>query len=109
MGRGAATLVRYLSSDTHRMRMLRHLDDHDPDVGTPIAQALGHLSFSQLSDQALRRSLGSERTARESAKLYALGMTGSPGLSAIARSGEAPDWQRAGARWWIAGGPAIRT
>ena len=45
---------------------------------------------------------------RERGKMYALGMTGSPGLAAIARSTDAPEWQKSAARWWIAQGPAIR-
>ena len=105
----AATLVRYLSNDTHRMRMLGYLDDPDQDVATPIGQALGHLTFTAFTDQALRSSLSGEGTAAEQAKLYALGMTGSPGLEAITRSTTSPPWQKSAARWWIATGPAIRS
>jgi len=105
----AATLVRYLSEDSHRLRMLRFLDDGSSDVGTPISQALGHLAYAPLSDQAVRSCLRRDRTPREVAKLYALGMTGSPGLQAILKSADAPAWQKAGADWWITQGAAIRS
>ena len=104
----AATLVRYLGSDVHRMRMLAFLDHPIDELAVPIAQGLGHLGYTALSDQALRNSLGKEWSMRERGKMYALGMTGSPGLAAIAKSSDAPDWQKSAARWWIAQGPAIR-
>ena len=105
----AATTARYLSSDTHRMRMLRFLDDPVSEVAVAIAQGIGHLTFTEFSDQALRSSLGSQWSLRERARMYALGMTGSPGLEVIARSSTAPDWQKSAARWWSAQGPAIRS
>jgi hypothetical protein len=105
----AATLARYLGSDEHRMRMLTFLDDPDPAVATPISQAFGHLTFSKSSDQAIRSSLSGEQSAHTGAKLYALGMTESPGLEAIVKSNTSEDWQRSAARWWITQGPAIRT
>jgi hypothetical protein len=105
----AATLTRYLSNDPHRMRMLNFLEDPDRGVATPIAQAFGHLTFTEFSDQAIRSSLTGQRSAHEGAKLYALGMTGSPGLDAIMKSGTAPTWQKSAARWWIGQGPAIRS
>ena len=104
----AAVLVRYLCGDEHRVQMLRFLDDKDPAVATPVAQAFGHLAFSALSDQALRNSLGEQDTPLERARLYALGMTGSPALASIAGSGQRSAWQRGGARWWLAQGSAIR-
>lgn len=104
----AATLVRYLSTDAHRMRMLRFLEDPDKGVVVPIGQAFGHLAFTEYSDQVLRSSLAAVQTPSEKAKLYALGMTGSPGLETILRSATAPDWQKSAARWWLARGPAIR-
>ena len=105
----SATLVRYLGSDVHRMRMLPLLEDPNEDVAVPIAQGFGHLSHATTSDQQLRASLGAEWSLRERAKMYALGMTGSEGLAAIARSTTAPGWQKSAARWWIAHGPAIRS
>lgn len=103
-----STLVRYLSDDSHRMRMLPFVDDPSDEVASPIAQGVGHLTLNAMSDQALRNSLGKEWSKRERAKMYALGMSGSPGLAAITRSRTAPEWQQAAARWWLEQGPAIR-
>ncbi len=104
-----STLVRYLSDDSHRMRMLAFVDDASDDVATPMVQGIGHLSYSAMSDQAIRNSLGSEWSRRERAKMYALGMSGSPGLLAITKSSSAAPWQQAAARWWIEQGPAIHS
>ena len=104
----AATLVRYLSSDAHRMRMLPLVDHPVEDIAAPIAQGLGHMTPTVLADQALRNSLGKEWSLRERAKVYALGMTGSVGLTSLLKAHDAPEWQRSAARWWVAHGPAIR-
>lgn len=104
----AATLARYLSSDAHRMRMLGFVDDPNDDVGTYVAQGIGHMTFSAFSDQILRSSLRDAWSPRERAKLYALGMTGSAALGPIARSRNAPAWQREAAQWWLNQGPAVR-
>ncbi len=104
----AATLVRYLSDDAHRMRMLGFLEHPLDDLAVPVVQALGHLPYTPLADQAVRSSLQREWSARERAKMYALGMTGSPGLHAIIRAPTSPDWQVSAARWWLAQGSAIR-
>lgn len=105
----AATTIRYLSREPHRMRMLRFAGDPDEDVAVPILQGLGHMTFTDFSDQAIRSSLADTWSVRERAKLYALGMTGSPGLQTILRSATAPEWQRSAARWWIARGSAVRS
>jgi transcriptional regulator with XRE-family HTH domain len=102
-----ATLARYLSNDTHRLRMLGLVDDKSDDVATVVIQGLGHLSYSPTSDQAVRNALGKEWSPRERAKMYALGMSGSPGLLAISKAKDAPLWQAAAARWWLEQGPAI--
>jgi hypothetical protein len=103
----AATLVRYLSSDAHRMRMLSLIDHPVDEVAAPVTQGIGHMHLTPMADQALRRSLRHELSTRERAKMYALGMTGSPGLEAIMRSTDAPEWQRSAARWWRTQGSAI--
>jgi transcriptional regulator with XRE-family HTH domain len=102
-----ATLVRYLSDETHRMRIMSLLDDPVPTVCSTMAQALGHMPQSPTTDQALRASLKKEWSLVERAKMYALGMSGSSALPAIARSRQAPEWQRNAARWWHEQGPAI--
>ena len=103
-----ATLARYLSDETHRLRMIGLLDDPSDDVVTPLVQGIGHMELSAMSDQVLRSTLGSELTTTSRAKLYALGMSGSPGLPTIASSENAPGWQRVAARWWHERGPAVR-
>ncbi|MGH3368477.1 MAG: hypothetical protein ACRDPR_00600, partial [Nocardioidaceae bacterium] len=104
----AATLARYLSDDTHRLRMLRFVDDADDHVSAALVQGIGHMGFTEFSDQAIRSGLQQAWSPRERAKLYALGMTGSPSLSGIARSRHSPQWQRVAAQWWLAQGPAVR-
>ena len=103
-----ATLVRYLSIDVHRLRLVDLLDDPADEVAVPAAQAVGHLRFNVVSDQALRNSLAREWSNRQQAKMYALGMSGSPVLGLLAASSNAPEWQRAAASWWLRNGPAIR-
>jgi hypothetical protein len=104
----AATTIRYLAEDEHRLRLLHWLQDPDPDVAAPIAQTIGHLTYATVSDQALRQALGPEFSIVERARMYGLGMSGSAGLRAINRSTSAPAWQKAAARWWITMGPAVR-
>ncbi|HET7735982.1 MAG TPA: hypothetical protein VFK52_08420 [Nocardioidaceae bacterium] len=103
----AAWAVRYLADDAHRMRILRLSEHPDELVGAPVTLALGHIGFDGVSDQVLRSSLTRDLTNRSRAALYALGMTGSPGLSGLARSTAAPEWQRRAAMWWEAHGPAV--
>jgi hypothetical protein len=102
-----ATLVRYVSDDSHRARLVPLLDDPAEAVSITAAQTLGHLSFNETSDQVTRKSLVDRWSERERAKMYALGMTGSPALGQLARSGSAPGWQRDAARWWLEIGPAV--
>lgn len=102
-----STLVRYLSDDSHRMRMLPFADDPSDDVAAPMVQGIGHQTFSAMSDQAIRNSLGRDWSPRERAKMYALGMSGSPGLLSLTKSTSSVPWQQAAARWWIEQGPAI--
>ena len=104
----AATLARYLSEDVHRLRMLGFVDDPDDEVGSAVVQGVGHMVFSTFSDQVIRSSLKAEWSPRERSKMYALGMSGSPALESIARSPNAPEWQRIAAGWWLTQGPAVR-
>ena len=90
------------------MRMLKFVADSDRDVVIVIAQGLGHLRFNQFSDQVLRGSLSRTSSVTERAKMYALGMTGSPAMQHIVKSPQAPEWQKSAARWWLQHGPAIR-
>ena len=103
-----AVLVRYLGGESHRLRLVRMLDRDVEEVAVPLIQALGHLEYSVTSDHTVRSALHRDWSSRERAKLYVLGMTGSPGLPAIARSERAPEWQRSAARWWLDIGPAVR-
>lgn len=102
-----STLIRYLSDDSHRMRMMTFVDDASDEVATPMVQGIGHLTLSAMSDQAIRNSLGSAWSRRERAKMYALGMSASPGLLGITKSSTATSWQKSAARWWIEQGSAI--
>jgi transcriptional regulator with XRE-family HTH domain len=103
-----ATLARYLSVDMHRMRLVDLLEDEADEVAMPAAHAIGHLRLNVVSDQALRNSLGRDWSNREQAKMYALGMSGSPVLGLLAASKNAPQWQCSAADWWIRNGAAVR-
>ena len=103
-----ATLLRYVSDDSHRLRLLALVNDPDDAVAVPLLQTLGHLRLGVTSDGQLRRSLAPDWSPRERAKLYVLGMTGSTALEPLARSVTAPPWQRDAARWWLQQGKAIR-
>jgi hypothetical protein len=89
--------------------MLGFVDDPSDDVGAPIVQGVGHMNFTAFSDQVIRSALKEEWSPRERAKMYALGMSGSPGLASIANARNAPEWQRAAARWWLSQGEAVRS
>jgi hypothetical protein len=95
--RPAATLIRCLSKDSHRLRILAFIHDKSDDVATFVIQGLGHQSNSTTSDQAIRNGLGKFWSPRERAKMYALSMSSSPDLLAIAKAKDAPAWQKAGA------------
>ncbi|MGI8900197.1 MAG: hypothetical protein ACR2HA_04585 [Nocardioides sp.] len=53
-----ATLIRYLSDETHRLRLMSFLDDPHETVRISLVQGVGHLPLSAPSDQMLRASLG---------------------------------------------------
>jgi hypothetical protein len=44
-----ATLIRYLSNDSHRLRMLAFIDDKADDVAIFVIQRLGHQSCGKVS------------------------------------------------------------
>jgi hypothetical protein len=102
-----ATLARYAAGEQHRMRLMDFLDDAADGVAVPVAHTLGHLSRNVMSDHALRNALGRQWSDREQARMYALGMSGSPVLRVLADSRDAPDWQQAAARWWCTHGSAV--
>jgi hypothetical protein len=103
-----ATLCSYLAADDHRLRLSQFVRDPDETVAAAITLTFGHLEFSTTSDQVLRHTIPSYAGSLGRSHMYALGMTASPGLAAIAASSAAPDWQRRAARWWQRLGPAIR-
>jgi hypothetical protein len=105
----AAVLVRYLSTDVHRLKMLRFVEDRQSDVSTPLVQGVGHMTFTDFSDQVIRSSLQPQWSPLERAKVYALGMTGSPALTTLARSPNTPTWQKDAATWWLTQGAAVRS
>jgi hypothetical protein len=100
-----ATLIRYLSNDTHPLRMLPFVDHKSDDLGTFISQGVGHESYSPASDQALLNAIEKTCSPLERARMYALGMSGSAGL--LAKAKDAPARQKGAARWWLEQGPAI--
>jgi hypothetical protein len=105
----AAVLVRYLSTDVHRLRMLGFVEDRQSAVSTALVQGVGHMTFTDFSDQVIRSSLRPEWSPLERAKMYALGMTGSPALTTLTRSPNTPAWQKDAATWWLTQGAAVRS
>jgi hypothetical protein len=103
-----ATLCSYLAGDEHRLRLSPFVGDADETVAAAITLTFGHLSFAATSDQVLRHTIPTFAGSLGRSHMYALGMTASPGLAAIAGSSVAPDWQRRAAAWWLRVGPAIR-
>ena len=101
-----AVLVRYVVQTAHRTRVVAMTADRDERVAVPLLQALGHLPRAADSDLQLRAAVRPEENDRERARLYALGMSGSPVLETLA-SGDGPAWQRGAARWWLEMGPAV--
>ncbi|WP_067438088.1 hypothetical protein [Nocardioides jensenii] len=106
--RRAAELLSHVSCDRHVLRIVQLLDDPDPRVATRVTAAYAHTSLSELADHVLRTGLTDVRLRLARARLYAMGMTGSPGLTWVSRSTTAPRWQRRTAGWWLARGPAIK-
>ena len=104
----AGQLVQYTAEEQHRMRLHDYLDDPHDEVTFPAVHALGHLPFSRVTDLELRRDMPAEDSVRGRSRMYALGMTGSPALPAMATGRGVPAWQRDAARWWLALGPSLR-
>ncbi len=105
----ASWALRYLARGQHRMRLLRLHEEEDEPVRALAVLALGHIGFDGVSDQVLRSSLDRTLTNTSRAVMYALGMTGSPGLVGMMRSASTPDWQSAAAAWWVRQGPAVHS
>lgn len=103
-----ATLTSYLAGDEHRLRLSSFVGDPDETVAAAVTSTFGHLEFASTSDQVLRHTIPTHAGSLGRSYMYALGMTASPGLTKIAASSAAPDWQRRAARWWLRLGPAIR-
>ena len=103
-----ATLCSYLAGGEHRLRLAPFVGVPDETVAAAITLTFGHIDFAATSDQLLRHTIPTYAGSLGRSHMYALGMTASPGLSAIAASSAAPDWQRRAARWWLRVGPAIR-
>jgi len=96
------------TGDEHRLRLSPFVGDPDEAVAAAITLTFGHLEFATTSDQLLRHTIPTYAGSLGRSHMYALGMTASPGLAAIANSSGAPEWQRRAARWWLRVGPAIR-
>ncbi len=97
-----STLVRYLSDDSHRMRMLTFVEDDSDEVATPMTQGIGHLSLTRCPT---RRS--ATRWARSGRRASARRCTRSGcrvrPASWRSRSLMSAPWQQAAARWCARG------
>ncbi|QIX25512.1 hypothetical protein ncot_02090 [Nocardioides sp. JQ2195] len=105
--RGAKALS-HVVSEGSTLQLIPLLHDPDPAVAERATMAYGHTTYSGTADQILRRGgIPPEQQPISRARVYALGMTGSPGIAVLAESTTAPRWQRQNARWWHEHGPAI--
>ncbi|MDN5893806.1 MAG: hypothetical protein L0H93_07230 [Nocardioides sp.] len=103
----AAALFNNVIGERHLMGAIPLIDDDDITVASSVTTAFGHASYSEVADQVIRKSVPAERLPKGRACLYALGMTGSPGIAAMAGSYTVPRWQKHTARWWHEHGAAI--
>ncbi|MGZ4429726.1 MAG: HEAT repeat domain-containing protein, partial [Nocardioidaceae bacterium] len=105
----AARLLRYLAVEDQRAELLAWAaDESRPEIGAAALVALGRLTgeWSAADDAAVHELLAATGDADvRRGCMYALGMSGSDGLSELARHGD--DEQRRAAEWWIRLGPAI--
>ncbi|MFT4009920.1 MAG: hypothetical protein QM655_07725 [Nocardioidaceae bacterium] len=104
-GRFALRAVYELSSDEHRLRLLRLLPEADDATASLLLVSIGGLTQSPISDLELRGRLAPDPTLRSLSALYALGMSGSAAIARIAADPAAPGWQQTAARWWLDHGP----
>lgn len=105
--RRAGALLNNVVSQRQVLRMLPLVADDDLTVAASVTTAFGHTSYSEVSDLVIRQSVPAERLPMGRACLYALGMTGSPGIAVMAASKTVPKWQRHTATWWHEQGTAI--
>ncbi|KRF20989.1 hypothetical protein ASG90_00805 [Nocardioides sp. Soil797] len=103
----AAKALSHVVSAGSTLQMVPLLHDPDPAVAERVTMAYGHTTFSETADQVLRRRIPSTAEPLGRACVYALGMTGSPGIAVLVESQHAPRWQRHTARWWHETGSAI--
>lgn len=102
----AAHLLTYLAGPEHVER-LRALLPVVPDaLRNTVLRALTHASSS--SDDESPLALAALPGVSESEILYAAGMSGHSDLHILAADGARTHEQRAGARWWIDAGAAVR-
>jgi len=101
----AGGLLSYLGTIEQRPRLLGLLACPEADVQHIALRALAHAGGVPADVD-----LGSRLTRPELARttLYAAGMSGHPVLESAVRSPEATETVRAGARWWIRAGSAVR-
>lgn len=105
--RRAGALLNNVVSQRQVLRMLPLVADDDPAVAASVTTAFGHTSYSEVADLVIRQSVPAERLPMGRACLYALGMTGSPGIPVMASSRTVPKWQKHTAAWWHQHGAAI--
>src|SRR5699024_10674325 len=84
--RRATALLHNVVGEQHVLRMLPLVRDHDIGVAASVTTAFGHTSYSGVADLAIRQNVPAEWLPLGRACLYALGMTGSPGIPVMASS-----------------------
>lgn len=105
--RRAAALFNNVIGERNVLGALGLVGDDDVTVAASITTSFGHTTYSDVADQVIRQAVPAERLPMGRACLYALGMTGSPGIAAMVAAPRLPSWQRHTARWWHTHGSAI--
>lgn len=101
---GAARAVASAQAASHEVDPADLLAHDDPEVRASALRIAAHAGH-RLDDPTRTRLL----TAQPGASLYALGMTGDPALTHVARCTAYDPETRHGTRWWLAAGGRVAT
>ena len=100
-------LLRYIAGPAQEEALLRWLPKAPAEVARDVAITIGHLPSSRPLDDMVALVRG-DRTMRDRAVLYGLGMRRADALDGIVSDDRQPAHVRAAAGWWLRQGGAVR-